>query len=106
MSITSIANADDLLEFIGRLLFSEQIAYEKAANQQRLRNEISQAKRTADFFAQGVEKGKHLRRLEEETLKKGGVWEKYQRQIQQRQKLKEKKGTKMDKEVLGMIFAQ
>jgi len=41
---------------------SERLAYEKAVHQQRLRTEISQAKREADFFKANVEKSKRLAR--------------------------------------------
>merc|ERR1712141_404671 len=41
---------------------SERLAYEKAVHQQRLRTEISQAKREADFFKTNVEKSKRLAR--------------------------------------------
>ena len=37
---------------------SERLAYEKAVHHQRLRTEISQAKREADFFKANVEKSK------------------------------------------------
>merc|ERR1712045_268697 len=41
---------------------SERLAYEKAVHQQRLRTEISQAKREADFFKANVEKSKRMAR--------------------------------------------
>ena len=41
---------------------SERLAYEKAVHQQRLRTEISQAKREADFFKSNVDKSKRLAR--------------------------------------------
>merc|ERR1712077_112782 len=50
---------------------SERLAYEKAVHQQRLRTEISQAKREADFFKANVEKSKRLarkRKSEIETM--------------------------------------
>jgi len=37
---------------------SEKLAYEKAVHQQRMRNEISQAKRETDFFKANLEKSK------------------------------------------------
>lgn len=48
----------------------EQLSYEKKVEQQRLRAEISQAKRQAEFFAQQVEKGAKIRRLEEKVISK------------------------------------
>jgi len=41
---------------------SERLAYEKAVHHQRLRTEISQAKREADFFKANVEKSKRMAR--------------------------------------------
>ena len=38
------------------------MAYEKAVHHQRLRTEISQAKREADFFKTNVEKSKRMAR--------------------------------------------
>ena len=37
---------------------SEKLAYEKAVHQQRMRTEISQAKRETDFFKANLEKSK------------------------------------------------
>jgi len=46
---------------------SERLAYEKAVHQQRMRTEISQAKRETDFFRANVERSKRLNteRMEE-----------------------------------------
>lgn len=41
---------------------SDRLAYEKAVHHQRLRTEISQAKREADYFKSNVEKSKRLAR--------------------------------------------
>ena len=41
---------------------AERLAYEKAVHHQRLRTEISQAKREADFFKTNVEKSKRMSR--------------------------------------------
>jgi hypothetical protein len=64
---------------------SEQLEYERAVHSQRLRMEITQARREAQHFSSAVDKGDNLRQLEENVLKRGGLWEKYQRQIAQRQ---------------------
>jgi len=48
---------------------SEKLAYEKAVHQQRMRNEISQAKRETDFIKTNLEKSK---RLEKRKLKDEG----------------------------------
>ena len=47
---------------------SEKLAYEKAVHQQRMRNEISQAKRETDFFKANLEKSKR----QEKRSKAGG----------------------------------
>uniref|UniRef100_A0A914CQH9 Activator of basal transcription 1 n=1 Tax=Acrobeloides nanus TaxID=290746 RepID=A0A914CQH9_9BILA len=87
----------------------EQLSYEKKVEQQRLRAEISQAKRQAEFFAQQVEKGAKIRRLEEKVLKKGGLWDQYQRQVKQQSVIKEsqkKKSRQVNEstDFLHMIF--
>jgi len=86
---------------------NEQLAYEKAVHQQRMRTEISQAKRQAQFFTDSIEKGKHLRRLEQKVLEKGGLWERYQRQIVQKKAIQ--KPAAADSEatsgLLRMVFA-
>jgi hypothetical protein len=46
---------------------SERLAYEKAVHHQRLRTEISQAKREADFFKTNVEKSKRMARKRPRT---------------------------------------
>ena len=79
-------------------------------SQQRLRKEIVRAKREASFFADQLEKGESLRRMEEMVLRKGGLWDKYQRQVDQRKVIKSninantKPSGKDD--LLGMIFAE
>uniref|UniRef100_A0A914X4F1 Activator of basal transcription 1 n=1 Tax=Plectus sambesii TaxID=2011161 RepID=A0A914X4F1_9BILA len=90
---------------------TEQLTFEQKVEQQRMRVEISQAKREASFFADQVAKGTHLKQLEEKVLKKGGLWEKYQRQIEQRKSIKDgKKKTKESAEkndkLFDMIFAE
>ncbi len=62
----------------------EQLVYERRVEEQRMRVEVSQAKRQAEHFADQVHKGEKIRRLEERMLKKGGLWERYQRQVRQR----------------------
>uniref|UniRef100_A0A915J4H4 Uncharacterized protein n=1 Tax=Romanomermis culicivorax TaxID=13658 RepID=A0A915J4H4_ROMCU len=87
---------------------TEQLDYEKASTKQKLRAEISQAKRQANFFAEQVDKGENLKKLEEKVLKKGGLWQAYERQIKQKSTVTEnisKKNKKTDDEALfGMIF--
>nr|CTP81836.1 Bm4520 [Brugia malayi] len=70
-----------------------------------MRVEIAQAKRQASFFSDQVEKGEQLRKLEEKVLKKGGIWDEFQRQVQQRSIMKKnKKHEHSDGQLLHMIF--
>lgn len=85
----------------------EQLEYEKKVEEQRLRAELSKVKKQADFFAAAVEKGEQIQKLEEKVLKKGGLWEKYQRQVNQRktiQKTNKKDEISGDKNLLKLIF--
>jgi len=87
----------------------EQLTYEQKVEQQRFRVEISQVKRQAEFFAQQVEKGARIRRLEEKVLKKGGLWEQYNRQVKQQTVIKQSQKNKSRKmneseDFLHMIF--
>lgn len=45
-------------------------AYEKATKEQRMRTEISQAKREANFYIQNVEKGKSIEAMETRKRKR------------------------------------
>ena len=45
-------------------------AYEKATKEQRMRTEISQAKREANFYIQNVEKGKAIDAMETRKRKR------------------------------------
>jgi len=49
---------------------SEKIAYEKATKEQRMRTEISQAKKEANFYLQNVEKGKAIDAMETRKRKR------------------------------------
>ena len=46
------------------------VAYEKATKEQRMRTEISQAKREANFYIQNVEKGKAIDAMETRKRKR------------------------------------
>ncbi|CAJ0961329.1 unnamed protein product, partial [Mesorhabditis belari] len=91
----------------------EQLDYERKVNMQRMKMEIARAKRVAEHFSEQVEKGKNLKKLEEKVLKKGGLWEKHHREIEQRQPIgkpatkKSKKGKPVDEdELMKMIYAE
>jgi len=53
---------------------NERLAYEKAVRQQRLRTEVSQAKREVNFYTQKVEQNRILRKLEKKSKAKGEVF--------------------------------
>ncbi|KAK3750934.1 hypothetical protein QZH41_015026 [Actinostola sp. cb2023] len=66
---------DDIwnIKYLPRFLWgqlSEQIAFEKASREQRMRTEISQAKKDANFYIESVEKGKGFEAMEERKRKR------------------------------------
>ncbi|KAK6051141.1 hypothetical protein COOONC_11353 [Cooperia oncophora] len=69
----------------------EQLQYERTISMHRMSAEIAQARRVAAHFEEQVDKGRHLKRLEEKALKAGGLWNKFQRDIEQRHVVKSKK---------------
>ncbi|KAI8501422.1 Activator of basal transcription 1 [Branchiostoma belcheri] len=50
---------------------SEQLAYERAVREQRMRTEILQAKKETKFFEESLEKSKAVQKIEEKKRKKG-----------------------------------
>ncbi|KAJ8257764.1 hypothetical protein GJAV_G00189440 [Gymnothorax javanicus] len=50
---------------------SERLAYEQTVKQQRMRTEISQAKRETNFYLANVEKSQNLEKLRKKQQKKG-----------------------------------
>ena len=50
---------------------NERLAYEKAVHKQRLRTEISQVKREANFYIQNSEKNRTIKSIEEKKRKRG-----------------------------------
>jgi hypothetical protein len=70
-----------------------------------MRVEVAQAKRQAAHFAAGVEKGTNLRRLEETVLRKGGLWDKYQRMQHQRHVVDATEAGN-NQELMQMIFTE
>ncbi|XP_067894103.1 activator of basal transcription 1 [Heterodontus francisci] len=63
---------------------SERLAYEKLIGRQRMRAEVSQAKRETSFFLQNVEKSKGLEKLQEMKRRKGQEWQEKSWHFQQR----------------------
>ncbi|KAH7728310.1 basal transcriptional activator hABT1 [Aphelenchoides avenae] len=87
----------------------EQLDYERRVEEQRLRVELTQAKKEAEHFAEQVAKGARIKRLEEKMLKKSGLWDRYQKQVRQRQLIDESKKEKSkavneSDDFLHMIF--
>ncbi|XP_067665461.1 activator of basal transcription 1-like [Haliotis asinina] len=54
---------------------NERLAYEKAVHEQRMRTEISQVKREADFHKQNFEKSRMLKDIEQRKRKQGEEFE-------------------------------
>ncbi|KAE9550462.1 hypothetical protein FO519_006327 [Halicephalobus sp. NKZ332] len=84
----------------------EQLQYEQKVEEQRLRAELSKVKRQAAFFTEAVEKGEKIKKLEEKVLKKGGLWEKYRRQVEQKKPIKkaEKDTEAGNEDLMKLIF--
>ncbi|XP_072429475.1 activator of basal transcription 1 [Chiloscyllium punctatum] len=64
---------------------SERLAYERLVRRQRMRAEVSQAKRETNFFLQNVEKSKGLHKLQEMKSKKGQEWQEKSWHFKQRE---------------------
>ncbi|KAM9785856.1 activator of basal transcription 1 [Neosynchiropus ocellatus] len=75
---------------------SERLAYERSVLQQRLRTEISQAKRETNFYLENVDKSAHLerKRRREGPQAEGKSWEFPQRQTEE--EIQSKKKRKQD----------
>ncbi|XP_034027705.1 activator of basal transcription 1 [Thalassophryne amazonica] len=80
---------------------NERLAYEQAVLQQRLRTEVSQAKRETNFYLNSVGKSAHMDRMSKKRQREGQeveekTWDFTQRcteeEIQMKKKLKEQKG--------------
>lgn len=50
---------------------NERLAYEKAVHKQRLRTEIAQVKRVANYHIQNAERGKKMKAIEDRKRKQG-----------------------------------
>lgn len=50
---------------------SERLAYEQTVLQQRLRTEVSQAKRETNFYLNNVDKSAHLEKMRKKTKRQG-----------------------------------
>ncbi|XP_071333633.1 activator of basal transcription 1 [Trachinotus anak] len=75
---------------------SERLAYEQTVLQQRLRTEVSQAKRETNFYLNSVEKSAHLENLRRKRQRDGEqvdekTWDFTQRQTEEEIQMKKKK---------------
>ncbi|XP_072224093.1 activator of basal transcription 1 [Leuresthes tenuis] len=75
---------------------SERLAYEQTVLQQRLRTEVSQAKRETNFYLNNVEKSTHLDKLRKKRQRAGEQvqeksWDFTQRQTEEEIQMKKKK---------------
>ncbi|XP_048066516.1 activator of basal transcription 1 [Megalobrama amblycephala] len=84
---------------------SERLAYERTVYQQRMRTEISQAKKETNFYLASVEKSQNLEKLMKKKQKKGEVveektWDYKQRPTEEEIQLKRFKNKGMSKKIL------
>ncbi|KAK2841373.1 hypothetical protein Q7C36_012952 [Tachysurus vachellii] len=84
---------------------SERLAYEQTVYQQRMRTEISQAKRETNFYLASVEKSQTLDRLRKKRAKKGEVveekgWDFTQRRTEEEMRMERMKKSGLSKKNL------
>ncbi|KAI6208214.1 Activator of basal transcription 1 [Aphelenchoides besseyi] len=72
----------------------EQLTYERRIEEQRMRIEITQARRQARHFIDQVEKGEKIKKLEEKVLSKGGTWTREEKRQVNQKPVKKKSKTK------------
>ncbi|XP_069383680.1 activator of basal transcription 1 isoform X2 [Paralichthys olivaceus] len=75
---------------------SEQLAYQRTVQQQRLRTEVSQAKRETNFYLNNVDKSSHMDKDRKKRRRDGGqvddkMWDFTQRQTEDEIQMKKKK---------------
>lgn len=75
---------------------SERLAYEQTVLQQRLRTEVSQAKRETNFYLNNVEKSAHMDKLKKKRQREGQqvdekTWDFTQRQTEEEIQMKKRK---------------
>ncbi|XP_071141637.1 uncharacterized protein [Mytilus edulis] len=54
---------------------NERLAYERAVHKQRMRTEIAQVKREANFYIQNAEKSRTIKHIKERKLKRGETFD-------------------------------
>uniref|UniRef100_A0A1I7TD13 Activator of basal transcription 1 n=1 Tax=Caenorhabditis tropicalis TaxID=1561998 RepID=A0A1I7TD13_9PELO len=87
----------------------EQLQYEKEVEKRRMNVEVAQARRIAAHFEEQIEKGKHLRKLEEKAKASGAKWDTFEREVEQKKAVKVKKERPKhvkteSNELMSMIF--
>lgn len=88
----------------------ERLEYERQVRQQRIRTEISQAKRETNYYMKSVELGDQLEKMEKKKREKGKEWMARVRAHKQKvtqdefEKSKPRKSGKVSKNTLGKIF--
>uniref|UniRef100_H3DBW7 Activator of basal transcription 1 n=1 Tax=Tetraodon nigroviridis TaxID=99883 RepID=H3DBW7_TETNG len=75
---------------------SERLAYEQTVLQQRLRTEVSQAKRETNFYLNNVDKSAHLEKLRKKSKQEGQpaeerTWDFTQRQTEEEIQMRKKR---------------
>ncbi|XP_053160038.1 activator of basal transcription 1 [Hemicordylus capensis] len=78
---------------------SERLAYERQVRQQRMRAEVSQAKRETNFYLQNVEKSKHFSEKDSQREQEGKSWGFVQRRTEE--EIQISKGNKRLKQQLA-----
>ncbi|XP_077869216.1 activator of basal transcription 1-like isoform X2 [Saccoglossus kowalevskii] len=78
---------------------NEKIAYERAVHDQRMRTEISQAKRETNFYLKNVQKKKMLDEMEKKKKRKGEEMTIFERKFKQRPTEDEIRSDKLERKV-------
>mgnify|MGYP007030524905 CR=1 FL=1 len=83
----------------------EQMAYEKAMREQRMRFEIGQAKKETNFYTNMVEKSKRMNRINDNDKKSTMRHYKQRLTDEEIRKRKKQLNNEVDMELLSKIFS-
>ena len=83
----------------------EQMAYEKAMREQRMRFEIGQAKKETNFYTNMVEKSKRMKRINDNDNKSTMRHYKQRLTDEEIRKRKKQLNNEVDMELLSKIFS-
>lgn len=83
----------------------EQMAYEKAMREQRMRFEIGQAKKETNFYTNMVEKSKRMKRINDNDNKSTMRYYKQRLTDEEIRKRKKQLNNEVDMELLSKIFS-